>query len=363
MLRRSFARCHAYSCVLSALLSSGVLAQTPQDNIPTTPQSATNLFLQAARVNGLSGGDLKPWHLKVSYKLLDLSGQPTDHGTIEEFWAGPKLGKLVITSATSQLVYLQTEKGAYREGELDQKMSLLKLLASAFLEPMPFSDKSLAYLDLTLQTRAIDSLQLRCFSLRIRSGGLKTFDNPTYVDPAYCLENNSPIIQIGSFIDDSHRFISYHTGRFQGRYVPMDITAEERDKPVLTAHLDLLEQISNVDPADFKPGPKAVLQRTPETTLVIPEGMLDSMIETHRVRPISRPQPEYPASAQAANVHGTVTMRAVIGTDGHIAALHVINGPEVLQQAALDAVWRWRFEEPFHDAQRAQILTVIAVRF
>jgi TonB family protein len=339
------------------LLFSRALAQTPQDNVPATPQDAKALFLQAAKVNGLYDDDLKPWHLKVSYKLLDVSGQPTDQGTIEEFWAGPKLGKLVITSTTSKLVYLHTEKAAYREGELDQKMALLKLLASAFVEPMPFSDKSLAFLDIALQTRAMGSLQLQCFSLRARGTASSTFNDPTY-----CLENNLPIIQIGSFADDSHRFILYHTGRFQGRYVPIDITAEEGDKPDLTAHVDLLEQISKVDPADFRPGPNAVLQHIPETTLVIPEGMLDGTIERNDLRAISRPQPEYPASAKAANVHGTVTMRATIGTDGHIAALHVIKGPEVLQQAALDAVWRWRFEEPFHDTRHAQILTVITVR-
>ena len=321
------------------------------------------MFLQAAKVNGLYGDDLKPWHLKVSYKLLDFFGQPTDQGTIEELWAGPKLGKLVITSTASKLVYLRTEKAAYREGELDRKMALLKLLASAFVEPMPFSDKSVAFLDLTLQTRAMGSLQLPCFSLRVRIRASGTFNDPTYGDPTYCLENNLPIVRLGSFADDPHRFALNHVGRFEGRYVPFDVTAGEGDKPDLTAHLDLLEQISNVDPADFKPGPNAVLQRIPETTLVIPEGQLDGMIETRHVRAISCPQPEYPASAQAANVHGTITMRATIGTDGHIAALHVIKGPEVLQQAALDAVWRWRFEEPFHDAMHAQILTVITVRF
>jgi len=237
------------------LLSSTALAQTPQELVTAAPQGPTALLLQAAKVNGLNGDDLKPWQLKVSYKLLDFSGQPTDQGTIEEFWAGPKLGKLVITSATSKLVYLQTEKAAYREGELDQKTSLLKLLASAFVDPMPFSDKSLAHLDLTLQTRAMGSLQLRCFSLGVHGGAPGTFNSSTYSDPAYCLENNLPIIQIGSFADDSHRFISFHTGKFQGRYVPVDITAEETNKPDLTAHLDLLEQVSNIDPAVFKHSP------------------------------------------------------------------------------------------------------------
>lgn len=353
----------AYVYALSVLLSSGVLAQAPQDNVPATSQDVTALFLKAAELNGLHGDDLKPWHMKVSYQLLDASGQPDDHGTIEDFWAGPKLWKLVVTSTTSKLVYLQTQKAFYREGELDQKMALRELLARAFVNPMSFSEKSLTFLEVTLQPRRIGSLQLRCFSLRVRAGMSRGIFSPIYDDPAYCLENNSPILQIDSFTDDSHRFILYHTGKFQGRYVPIDIMVVTGEKPELTAHLDVLEQISKIDQADFAPGPDAMLQHTPQTTRVIPGGVLDEMIETDHVRPISRPEPEYPAAAKAAKVHGTVTMRALIGTDGHIAALHVIEGPEVLRQAALDAVWKWRFEEPFDDARHAQILTVISVRF
>jgi TonB family protein len=357
MSRRSFPWSFGHLCVLSILLSTKVLAQTPQNNVPAAPEDPKALFLQAAKVYGLYSGDLKPWHLKVSYKLLDVSGQPTDQGNIEELWAGPKLRKLVIISATSKLVYLHTEKATYREGELDRKMALLMLLTSAFAQPISYPDKSFSFRDLTLQTRAMGSLQLPCFSLRVHTGS-GSFTIPTLSDPTYCLKSNLPIVQTVSFGDDSQQFTLNHTGRFQNRYVPMDIAAGEGDKLDLIAHLDLLEQITNVDPADFKPGPTAVLERTPQTTLVIPEGTSDN-----HLRAISRPQPAYPASAQAANIHGAVTMSAMIGTDGHIATLHIIKGPEMLRQAALDAVWRWKFEEPYNDGERAQILTVITVRF
>ncbi len=318
--------------------------------------------MQAAKVNGLYGDNLKPWHLRVSYKLLDPSGGPTDQGSIEEFWAGPKVWKLTITGSATKLVYLKTEATAYREGDLDQKTALLKLIASGFIEPMPFSEKSLAFLDLSLGNRAIGATQLPCFTLKARRMGPKTWNSPTYLDPTYCLENNSPMIRIASFADDSHWLMSNQVAQFQGRYIPSDVTAGVANKTDLRAHLDILDQVSNFDPAVFKPGANAVLQRMPETTIIIPDGMLDGMVERgHVVRAISCPQPTYPASAQAAKVHGTVSMRATIGTDGHIAALHVIDGPELLQQAALDAVWRWRFEEPFHDAQHVQVLTVIRV--
>ncbi len=359
--RFSLARSLARSCLFSILLCSTCFPQTERDSVTPPAQDAKALFLQASKVNGLSGDDLKPWHLKVSYKILDVSGQPVDQGTIEVFWAGPKLDKLTITSTASKLVYLRTEKAAYREGDLDRKMALLLLLSRAFESPISFSDKSFALLDISLKSRTIGSSQLPCFSLKVRKDAPRIFNGPAYNDPTYCLESNLPIVRIVSFANDPHWFMSNHVAKFQGRYVSNDITAGEKDKTELVAHLDTLEEIPNLDHADFAPGPNAVRQKAPEETLIIPEG-LDKMVNPF-TRAISTPRPQYPASIPAANIHGTVTLHATIGTDGHIAALDVIEGPEALQQAALDTVWKWRFEEPFFHGRHAQVLTVIDVRF
>ena len=48
--------------------------------------------------------------------------------------------------------------------------------------------------------------------------------------------------------------------------------------------------------------------------------------------------PLYPREARATHIWGTVVLQAVIGTDGHVYDLKVISGPEVLRQAAIDAV-------------------------
>jgi TonB family protein len=145
--------------------------------------------------------------------------------------------------------------------------------------------------------------------------------------------------------------------------VPVDITSGESDKPELLAHLDLLQQISSIDSADFLPSPNAVLQKSARSTLIVPEDFIDTNSPSPRVRPISRPQPDYPEAARAANVHGIVKLRTTIGSDGHIAGVHVISGPPQLQNAAVDAVWRWTFEPPWHSEGPAQVITVFSVKF
>ena len=57
---------------------------------------------------------------------------------------------------------------------------------------------------------------------------------------------------------------------------------------------------------------------------------------------ISTPQPIYPAIARAARMEGAVVLQATISKSGTIEGLHVVSGPPMLRQAALDAVQQWR---------------------
>lgn len=61
---------------------------------------------------------------------------------------------------------------------------------------------------------------------------------------------------------------------------------------------------------------------------------------------LNHPDPVYPPIARAAHVQGTVEVNVVIGVDGLVKEVHVLNGPPMLQQAALDAIHKWTFR-PF----------------
>jgi len=45
---------------------------------PVMPSDPKALMLLAAQSNGLTGADIKPWHLKATYKVLDADGKATD---------------------------------------------------------------------------------------------------------------------------------------------------------------------------------------------------------------------------------------------------------------------------------------------
>ncbi len=58
---------------------------------------------------------------------------------------------------------------------------------------------------------------------------------------------------------------------------------------------------------------------------------------------IQKSVPMYPPIARAARISGTVVLHAVISTSGSVKDLHVVSGPIMLQQSALDAVKNWKY--------------------
>jgi protein TonB len=74
-------------------------------------------------------------------------------------------------------------------------------------------------------------------------------------------------------------------------------------------------------------------------------------------------QPVYPPIAKAARIQGTVVLAATIGKNGTIQDLKVVSGPAMLQQAALDAVRRWRYRATVLDGVPVDVDTTISVVF
>ena len=74
-------------------------------------------------------------------------------------------------------------------------------------------------------------------------------------------------------------------------------------------------------------------------------------------------RPVYPVIAKAAGVQGTVVVEAVISRTGTIESLHVVSGPAMLQNAALDAIREARYR-PFRlNGEAIAVETTITVIF
>jgi TonB family protein len=77
----------------------------------------------------------------------------------------------------------------------------------------------------------------------------------------------------------------------------------------------------------------------------------------------SRVDPVYPAIAKAAGIQGEVEISVVVDAAGQVASERVVSGPPMLQQAALDAVKKWRFT-PFEvNGAATQTTTTLTIPF
>ena len=90
--------------------------------------------------------------------------------------------------------------------------------------------------------------------------------------------------------------------------------------------------------------------------LKVPPDVMQRRI-THQVAP------EYPEAARRAGVQGTVLLDAVVNVEGAVTQLNVINGPEALSPAAIDAVRWWRYEPYIVNGERATVETTISLNF
>lgn len=80
---------------------------------------------------------------------------------------------------------------------------------------------------------------------------------------------------------------------------------------------------------------------------------------------LTKVQPTYPESARAAGVQGTVVLHAVVGMDGTLLSLQVLNSqihPD-LARAAVEAVSQWRYQTTLLNGQPVEVDTVITVNF
>ena len=84
-------------------------------------------------------------------------------------------------------------------------------------------------------------------------------------------------------------------------------------------------------------------------------------VQAHNL--VNQVKPIYPELAKAARVQGTVTFDAVIGKDGLVRNLHLISGPPLLVQAAMQAVQQWTYKPTLLNGNPVEVATTIEVNF
>jgi len=78
---------------------------------------------------------------------------------------------------------------------------------------------------------------------------------------------------------------------------------------------------------------------------------------------ITKVVPKYPALARQIRVSGTVHLLGIIGKDGHVRDLRVVDGHPMLRQAAFDAVSQWVYAPTLLNGLPVEVEAPIDVNF
>ncbi len=315
-----------------------------------TPKDATELMSVGRKVNGLQGEDVQPWHMKASYEVFDNDGKSKSAGTYEEWWVSEKQYRRSYQSPEFSQVEYGTDHGIFRTLTPQWPSGAVALVRELLVSPVP-DEKSLADQKVVLTERTLGGIALRCSTLPPPK---PMGDVPMEAFPAYCFSQEKPILRLATGFGNANYSLFNRILVFRGRYLAGDIEEMRMGKVYVKIHLDSIESLRQIEPADFQPPQDAVAP--PPRRVQVSSGTA----QDHLIRKV---QPVYPADARQKRISGTVVLLALISRTGHIERLAVVSGPTALQQAAIQAVRLWLYKPYLVNGEAVEVEAQINVVF
>lgn len=344
------------------LLAFSLAPACAQAPLPDDPKEA---MLQAANLNGLTGAEVQPWHLKASFKIFDKQGAFANQGSYEELWASAARYRRVYSSSSFSQTEFGTEKGPLVIGARTSAPDQFGQLRFWIVNPLP-GQSTVNLRGLRAEQRQIDGVERMCLDLGSDAQLSSTSAAPL---ASYCFDMNKVLVEAEASFRGNIRITFRNPIVFQGRTLPGDLVLSTESGARLVVHLESIEPLNGTDEAQFEAPADAVpeirmigVRGAPLKLVAVPEGPTISA-ELSQSLLVTKVAPIYPPIARAAHVQGTVVLQATIGKEGKIADLHVVDGHPLLQQAAMDAVQQWIYRPYMLNGAPVEVRTTVNVVF
>jgi TonB family protein len=108
---------------------------------------------------------------------------------------------------------------------------------------------------------------------------------------------------------------------------------------------------------EIEAGQKNSETATADKTHVQVSAEVMQKLLVHRVEPV------YPPEARKDNVQGIIALDIVVSPDGSVVSMKPLNGPDVLANAAMDALRWWKFDPYRVNGEPTAVETTVAVEF
>ena len=348
------------SALRKGILSAGLLgffcvspAQTSTDPAAADANSAQAhaLLDRAVRINGPSVEGAAPWHLKADFQW-QMTGQPVETGTIEEWWKGPDQWRRTYTLKKTVWSEWSQDRGHHFQSPeffLPRQWADLRI-ATPLITPLFQAKNFLPEYPMQLQPVA-NGTDMSCISIVDPAHYVDKID-PDFLFPKYCLDK----LGVLRGVVTSNTLVTFSDFTvFDKRAVAKTVDVIVDGHKVSESKISVIEPLSAAGEALLQPDRNAVPQPI-NLTASDPRPVL-----LHSEKPI------IPAAMVMAGGGGPVNVLVVIQKDGKVKPAGPVMGSYSaglgIIQAAADAAKQFRYQPYLIDGQPVEVAWNITFSF
>jgi len=292
----------------------------------------------------LDTAGLKPWHMRMSFRLLDLDGKPEDAGTLDAWWEENE-GSRVLVDSPALHGALPSPHEAFALGK-GREVYLLRELLAQVVHPVPVY-RDFTKLRLDTLSRTFGKVTLQC--LRLNRVNNHAEDESPGTAPEFCSQPGDDTMLRIRF-DQGHLSITRNRpAKSQGINIAFDNDLSYNAKLAISGHVESLETVD----ATTIPAGAAREPGTVEMQSIVLAG-----------RKTGGDNPHYPQFDRDKGIMGSVVLFVLIDKTGHVTEMVPIASRDLqLTGAATEAIKTWTYKPMLINERPVDVNTTITVNF
>lgn len=319
-----------------------------------TPEKISELahrvMMAGVKENALSGDDLKPWHMQMTFEVIPPEGEKRVSGTMEEWHLSHDTWARTFKSSEHRFTGSEWSVAETKQFEsrpikvgLDQRLLLLRV-ARRVIDPLYQAANLQPGYEMDVKRVNIAGVQLNCVSV-VDAQRYEDQANPDWLFPTMCFDQDYHL-RMTKTADTTVQFEDLQP--FEGRTVARDVKVMFNGVLTAAMKVTLLEPLagSSADLADLvKPAKGAIAE--PYT------------IEPGHPKPVSVYEvgASVPLRPDGFPFRGSFPIPIIIHKDGTVKARNedTSSWTQPLKDALVSAIDKWKYRPYLVDGQPVEV--------
>jgi hypothetical protein len=321
--------CLIVLCVFPAVHHAQPGSASPVAPLPDKPDQFLALV---SKINGLASENLRPWHVKASFQMLDGAGTPRETGSFEAFWSTPLKFKMVYTSPSYNRTIWSNESGSFATSEPRWPEDVEWMIRRSLFDVVPEPRGERKTADLRWRDGST-GVKLKCIDFF----PIYAHRLPNEV-PFYCFDPSVPVIRFSSEVGRFYQAKFDNIISAHGIYIARDVELLHDGVPYFRLHLDTLEALpaSGEDVFRADPASRPVMRR------IVVDSDLRDMHNTIQVGIPASIRAHAPATPSIGDRE--IVVQVLVNKKGKVSDARAIRGDAFRQVGALSAARSWEFK-------------------